>query len=99
MTEAARTVRGGARLIGTNEDPTHPTPSGLLLGAGALLAAVATASETVPEVAGKPHRPTANAILGPWPMTSGSWWGTGRSYRWGPGSPSWGCRLRWCFQG
>ena len=53
---------GGARLIGTNEDPTHPTPHGLLPGGGALLAAVATAAETTPEVAGKPHRPTADAI-------------------------------------
>jgi glycerol-1-phosphatase len=64
VTEAARTVRGGARLIGTNEDPTHPTPDGLLMGGGALLAAVATAAETTPEVAGKPHRPTADAIKG-----------------------------------
>jgi ribonucleotide monophosphatase NagD (HAD superfamily) len=59
---AARTVREGARLIGTNEDPTHPTPHGLVPGCGALLAAVATAAETAPEVAGKPHRPTADAI-------------------------------------
>jgi HAD superfamily hydrolase (TIGR01450 family) len=59
---AANAVRAGARLIGTNEDPTHPTPEGLLPGGGALLAAVATAAETVPEVAGKPHLPTAHAI-------------------------------------
>jgi HAD superfamily hydrolase (TIGR01450 family) len=59
---AANAVRAGARLIGTNEDPTHPTPDGLLPGGGALLAAVATASETTPEVAGKPHLPTAEAI-------------------------------------
>jgi 4-nitrophenyl phosphatase len=59
---AARAVREGARLIGTNEDPTYPTPDGLLPGAGALLAAVATAAETTPEVAGKPHRPTVDAI-------------------------------------
>ena len=52
----------GARLIGTNEDPTHPTPHGLSPGCGALLAAVATAAETVPEIAGKPHLPTATAI-------------------------------------
>jgi glycerol-1-phosphatase len=62
IAEAARTVRAGARLIGTNEDPTHPTPHGLVPGCGALLAAVATAAETTPEVAGKPHRPTADAI-------------------------------------
>jgi HAD superfamily hydrolase (TIGR01450 family) len=59
---AVSVVRQGARLIGTNEDPTHPTPDGLLPGTGALLAAVATAAETTPEVAGKPHRPTADAI-------------------------------------
>ena len=64
VARAAATVRAGARLIGTNEDPTHPTPAGLLPGAGALLAAVATAAETTPEVAGKPHRPTADAIKG-----------------------------------
>jgi HAD superfamily hydrolase (TIGR01450 family) len=60
--QAARAVRAGARLIGTNEDPTHPTPHGLSPGCGALLAAVATAAETTPEVAGKPHVPTADAI-------------------------------------
>jgi glycerol-1-phosphatase len=59
---AATRVREGARLIGTNEDPTLPTPHGLLPGAGALLAAVATAAGTAPEVAGKPHLPTAEAI-------------------------------------
>jgi 4-nitrophenyl phosphatase len=62
IAEAATRVREGARLIGTNEDPTHPTPHGLLPGAGALLAAVSTAAETTPEVAGKPHLPTAEAI-------------------------------------
>jgi HAD superfamily hydrolase (TIGR01450 family) len=62
ISRAAQTVRDGARLIGTNEDPTHPTPHGLLAGGGAILAAVATAAETVPEVAGKPHQPTAAAI-------------------------------------
>jgi ribonucleotide monophosphatase NagD (HAD superfamily) len=60
---AARAVRAGARLIGTNEDPTFPTPDGLVPGAGALLAAVSTAAEATPEVAGKPHRPTADAIV------------------------------------
>jgi glycerol 3-phosphatase-2 len=59
---AARAVREGARLIGTNEDPTFPTPEGLVPGAGALLAAVATAAETTPEIAGKPHRATADAL-------------------------------------
>ena len=60
---AASAVRGGAKLIGANEDPTHPTPTGLLPGTGALLAAVATAAETEPVVGGKPHRPMAELIL------------------------------------
>lgn len=59
---AATAVRQGARLIGTNEDPTHPTPAGLLPGAGALLAAVVTAAEHEAEVAGKPHRPMIELI-------------------------------------
>ncbi|MHB8263473.1 MAG: HAD hydrolase-like protein [Acidimicrobiales bacterium] len=48
-------IRSGARFIGTNEDPTHPSPAGLLPGTGALLAAVAAAAHTAPIVAGKPH--------------------------------------------
>ena len=59
---ANRAVRGGARLIGTNEDPTHPTPDGLLPGAGSLLAAVSTAAGIAPEVAGKPHAPLVALI-------------------------------------
>ena len=62
VARAATAVREGARLLGTNEDPTFPTPDGLVPGAGAILAAVATASETTPEVAGKPHESTAEAI-------------------------------------
>ena len=62
VARAAAAVRSGARLVGTNEDPTFPTPDGLVPGAGALLAAVATAAEIAPEIAGKPHRPTADAI-------------------------------------
>jgi 4-nitrophenyl phosphatase len=91
---AARAVRGGARLIGTNEDATFPTPDGLVPGAGALLAAVATAAETTPEVAGKPHRATADALTAWFQRgTCGPWWGTGRPPT--ARSPlSWGSRLR-----
>ena len=52
---AMRAVRAGARLIGTNHDPTYPTPAGLEAGGGAILAAVAAAAETEPIMAGKPH--------------------------------------------
>jgi 4-nitrophenyl phosphatase len=62
LAAASDAVRRGARLIGTNDDPTYPTPDGLLPGGGALLAAVATASETTPLIAGKPHQPTVDAI-------------------------------------
>lgn len=52
---AATAVRRGARLIGTNDDPSHPTPEGLLPGSGSLVAAVATAAETPADFAGKPY--------------------------------------------
>ena len=44
LAATAAAARASGRLIGTNEDPTHPTPAGLVPGSGALLAAVATAS-------------------------------------------------------
>lgn len=62
LTAATVAVRGGARLIGTNDDPTYPTPAGQIPGGGALLAAVATASETEPVVAGKPYRPMVAVV-------------------------------------
>lgn len=62
LAAATRALRAGARLVGTNEDPTHPTPGGLLPGSGALLAAVATAGGVVPVVAGKPHGPMAELL-------------------------------------
>ena len=54
---AAEAVRRGARFIATNLDATFPTPTGLMPGAGSVVAALRTASETEPEVAGKPFRP------------------------------------------
>ena len=58
----AAAARESGRLIATNEDPTHPTPDGLVPGSGALLAAVATASGVTPEIAGKPHRAMASLM-------------------------------------
>jgi HAD superfamily hydrolase (TIGR01450 family) len=57
LARASTAARDGARLIGTNEDGTHPTPEGLLPGGGAILAAVVAAAGVTPEVAGKPHDP------------------------------------------
>ena len=62
LARAADAVRGGARLVGTNEDATFPTPDGLLPGAGALLAAVAYASGATAEIAGKPHAPMQRLV-------------------------------------
>lgn len=62
LTAAARALHAGARLIGTNDDATFPTPAGMIPGAGALLAAVATAGRAQPVVAGKPHAPMAELV-------------------------------------
>ncbi|MCY3950937.1 MAG: HAD-IIA family hydrolase [bacterium] len=65
---AMRAVRAGARLIGTNHDPTYPTPAGLEAGGGAILAAVAAAAEAEPIMAGKPHGAIVSCVrarLGP----------------------------------
>ena len=59
LAATATVARSSGRLVATNEDPTHPTPEGLMPGAGALLAAVATASGVRAEIAGKPHAPMA----------------------------------------
>jgi glycerol 3-phosphatase-2 len=59
---AATAVRRGARLIGTNDDPTYPTPDGPIPGGGAILAAVATAAGVDPVVAGKPFAPMAELV-------------------------------------
>jgi glycerol 3-phosphatase-2 len=82
LTRAMRAVRGGARLIGTNEDPTYPTPDGVLPGGGSLVAAVAYSSGVAATFAGKPHQPTVRVIgerfgavavmVGDQPLTDGA---------------------------
>ena len=62
LTAAFRAVAAGARLIGTNDDPTYPTPNGPVPGGGALLAAVATASGVKATVAGKPNQAMADLV-------------------------------------
>jgi 4-nitrophenyl phosphatase len=63
LRRAVTAVLGGARLIGTNDDPTYPTPAGPIPGGGSLLAAVATAAGVTPIIAGKPHAPMAATVL------------------------------------
>ncbi|HEU4965203.1 MAG TPA: TIGR01457 family HAD-type hydrolase [Bacilli bacterium] len=52
---ASLAIQGGATYIATNIDKALPTEIGLLPGAGSLLAALRTASGTVPIVMGKPE--------------------------------------------
>jgi len=59
---ASNLARAGARLIGTNDDATFPTPDGQIPGGGAILAAVAFASGATPVVAGKPYQPMADTV-------------------------------------
>lgn len=47
-------IRAGAAFYGTNPDATFPTPTGLVPGAGSILAAIETAAEVKPIVIGKP---------------------------------------------
>jgi 4-nitrophenyl phosphatase len=62
LNAAFRAVFDGARLIGTNDDPTYPTPDGPVPGGGSILAAVATAAGVDPVVAGKPHDAMAGLV-------------------------------------
>ena len=62
MLSSSRAVRNGARLIGTNDDATYPTPDGPIPGGGAILASIVTASGVAPIVAGKPHEPMAALV-------------------------------------
>ncbi len=52
---AGLAIRGGARWILTNSDPTFPTPHGLEPGAGSIGAAIATAGGRDPVIGGKPE--------------------------------------------
>jgi HAD superfamily hydrolase (TIGR01450 family) len=68
LDRASAAVRGGARFVATNIDPTYPGADHLLPGAGAIVAAIATASGVAPLVAGKPEPPTVALVqerLGP----------------------------------
>jgi HAD superfamily hydrolase (TIGR01457 family) len=57
LAEACVAIRAGALWIASNVDATLPTERGLLPGNGALVAALRTATDAEPIVAGKPQRP------------------------------------------
>ena len=52
---ATRGIMGGAAFIATNADPALPVDDGLWPGAGAIVAAIATATGVQPTVIGKPE--------------------------------------------
>lgn len=55
LKRATLLIRGGARFIATNLDPTNPTEEGLLPGTGAMIAALEVASGVKPQAIGKPE--------------------------------------------
>jgi 4-nitrophenyl phosphatase len=60
---AMSAVAAGARLVATNADARYPTAVGFLPGAGAIVAALATATGIAAEVIGKPEPAMFTAIL------------------------------------
>src|SRR5688500_3493291 len=63
LSSAMAAVADGARLIATNADSRYPTPAGFLPGAGAIVAALATATGATPEVIGKPEPAMFRSII------------------------------------
>lgn len=65
---AADAIRGGARFVAVNRDPTLPVPGGRFEpGTGSIVAAVEAASGSRALIVGKPERPTveaASAVIG-----------------------------------
>ncbi|QKT07158.1 HAD hydrolase-like protein [Gordonia sp. X0973] len=57
LSEAALAIAAGAVWIATNVDTTLPSERGLLIGNGSMVAAVASATDATPLVAGKPAAP------------------------------------------
>lgn len=62
LTRACEAVWAGARLVASNADATYPTPTGLLPGAGSILASVEKATGLQAEVAGKPNQPVVDLL-------------------------------------
>ena len=54
LAEAALAIRAGALWVAANVDKTLPSERGLLPGNGSMVAALRTATDTEPQVAGKP---------------------------------------------
>ena len=55
LKRAALLIRGGARFVATNRDPTYPSEEGLIPGTGSMIAALEAASGVEPMSVGKPE--------------------------------------------
>jgi 4-nitrophenyl phosphatase len=62
LSDALSAVRNGAMLVGSNDDPTYPTPQGPIPGGGSILAAVEKATGVQAVVTGKPNEPMAQLV-------------------------------------
>ncbi|MGL6233983.1 MAG: HAD-IIA family hydrolase [Segniliparus sp.] len=63
LAEAALAIRAGGLWVACNVDPTLPTERGLLPGNGSMVAALRTATDQEPQVAGKPAAPLMRAAM------------------------------------
>jgi 4-nitrophenyl phosphatase len=77
LKRATLLIRGGARFIATNLDPTNPSEEGLIPGTGSMIVALEAASGVKPMAIGKPEptmyqlaidqmgaRPETTAVIG-----------------------------------
>jgi len=55
LKRATLLIRGGARFVATNRDPTYPSEEGLIPGTGSMIAALEAASGVEPMAVGKPE--------------------------------------------
>jgi glycerol 3-phosphatase-2 len=64
LRDASVAIQRGAAFFASNDDPSYPAPDGVTWpGAGAIVAALAVASGSQPEVFGKPNPPILQAAL------------------------------------
>ncbi len=64
LNQAMQHIRGGARFVATNADPTYPMEGGRFIpGSGSLVAAVKTCAEVEPYIVGKPNPFLVQLIL------------------------------------
>jgi NagD protein len=63
VTTAIRLIRGGARFVATNPDPTGPSAEGVLPATGSVAALISRATGTEPYFVGKPNPLMMRAAL------------------------------------